>query len=291
VISHPTAQRDEETGDSLAPMRNDIERDGVVFNDPQWAEVVSDCYGFSDCTVTAAEGSLPLFHTSSPLLGKKIVSAVYNSYASPLFGSESTSRRLIEHAIGVAQTRNVAYLQLKCLFPLPDEIVEACGLIRRDSYLVTLVPLSSRAARYSRYSPNFRRNLRRANRDVQNAGVRIERSRSAVDVARFYDVLARRYRDKHLMLPQPWRLFDLLRTRFLDSGRGDLWLARSSDGKIASGVLCLRHGAIVTACFGARDAAYDRLSVDAVLKDAMLEHYANEGSTTFDLGITSPLQG
>jgi hypothetical protein len=291
VRSLSTARLDDDAADDvLACMRNDVEQGGVVFNDPAWAGVVSECYGFRDCSVTTAGGSLPLFHTRSRLLGDKVVSAVYNSYASPLSADAHTSRELVEQAIAIARARNVAYLQLKCLFPLPDEVVSACGLVRRDSYRVTFVPLDDATPRAHRYSANFRRTLRRSYRAVGDAGLTIERTSSAEDVARFYEVLVRRYRDKHLMIPQPWRLFELLRTQFLSTSRGDLWLARSARNKIASGVLCLRHGRIVTACFGARDAAYDHLSVDAALKDAMMEHYANEGLKVFDLGITSPRQ-
>jgi hypothetical protein len=176
------------------------------------------------------------------------------------------------------------------LFPLPDDVVAGCGLMRRDRYCATLVPLARERARHERYSRNFRSSLRRAYRRVAAAGVRIERTARARDLERFYDVLVRRYRDKHLMVPQPYRLFDLLRTRFLDAGRGDLWLARSGTGDVASGILCLRHGGIVTACFGASAEAYRSLSVDAVLKDAIMEHYAGEGMRVFDLGITSPVQ-
>jgi hypothetical protein len=276
--------------DLLASLRREIESSGVVFNAPQWAEIVCDCYGFSDCSVSVAGGSLPLFHTSSPLLGSKIVSAVYNGYASPLYRDVGTCGALIERAIEVARARNVAFLELKCLFPLPDEVVASCGLIRRDRYCATLVPLARGAERYRRYSANFRRNLRRATRDVEAAGLRIERASRAADVGRFYDVLVRRYRDKHLMIPQPWRLFELLRSRFLENGRGDLWLARSRDGVVASGILCLPHGGVVTACFGASDEAYRPLSVDAVLKDSMMEHYAREGLRVYDLGVTSPAQ-
>jgi hypothetical protein len=290
VIAVSPRELDPSAPDLLARMRAAVERDGVAFNDPLWADVVSECYGFRDCTVAVPGGSLPLFHTSSPLLGRKIVSAVYNSYASPLFRDDAAARELVEHAIGIARAMKVDYLHLKCLFPLPDEVIAGCGLVRRDSYRVTLVPLGLGAERSIRYSANFRRTLRRAYRDAEDTGLRIQRGGSRADFVRFYDVLVRRYRDKHLMIPQPWRLFELLYTRFVEAGRGDLWLARSADGAIASGVLCLRHGAVVTACFGARDDAFRRLSVDAALKDAMMAHYGNEGFEVFDLGITSPAQ-
>ena len=277
-------------GDTLASLRGEIESTGVVFNDPQWAEIVCDCYGFQDCTVSVPGGSLPLFHTSSPLLGNKIVSAVYNGYASPLYRDVGACAALIERAVEVARARNVAFLELKCVFPLPEDVVADCGLLRRDRYRVTLVPLARGADRYRRYSANFRRNLRRASREMEAAGLRVERANAAADLAAFYDVLVRRYRDKHLMIPQPWRLFELLRSRFLERDRGDLWLVRSAGGRVASGILCLRRGAVVTACFGANDDAYRLLSVDAVLKDTMMEHYAREGLRVYDLGVTSPAQ-
>jgi hypothetical protein len=206
-----------------------------------------------------------------------------------VFRDTAACEALIELAIGEARARSVAYLELKCLFPLPADVVARRGLLRHDRYQATFVPLSDVPVR-SRYGANFRRNLRRACRGTRAAGLTVERSTCAADLERFYAVLVRRYRDKHRMIPQPYRLFELLRARFLERGRGDLWVVRAPDGAIASGVLCLRNDAVVTACFGACDGAYAALSVDAVLKDAMLAHYAADGARVFDLGITSPLQ-
>jgi len=289
-MSAPALATTTESDELLGFARTEIERDGVIFNRTAWAEVVAQCYGFSDCSASVGGGSLPLFHTRSPLLGDKIVSAVYNSYASPLYRDASACFALVERAIELAHRREVAFLELKCLFPLPDEVVAACGLIRRDRYTATFVPLAGAAACQARYSANFRRHLRRTARGMRTAGARIERSASLRDLERFYDVLVRRYRDKHRMIPQPWQLFELILQRFLAGGDGDLWLVRMPNGDIATAILCLRAGNVVTACFGASAERYRALSVDAVLKDTMMQRYAGEGARIFDLGVTSLAQ-
>jgi hypothetical protein len=288
VSSAAQASRLPGEGDAaLALVRGEIGSRGVVFNDPLWARVVSECYGFADCSASADGGTVPLFLTTSPLLGRKLVSAVYNSYASPLFRDAEACAALVDRAIACARARDVAYLELKCLFPLPADVAARFGLVRRERYRATFVPLAP--ARMP-YGANFRRNLRRASRAMRAAGARIERTAALGDLESFYALMVRRYRDKHAMIPQPWRLFEILHRRFLRAGRGDLWAVRAAGGAVVAGVVCLRAGAVVTACYGACDDACGIRSVDAVLKDAMMTRYAEEGARVFDMGITSPLQ-
>jgi len=275
--------------ESATEWRNTLRRD-LVFASRAWAGVVTACYGFEDCTVRSGAAWLPLFASWSPLFGRKLVSAVYNFYASPVYDSAAECTELLALARAAAEAHHARVVEIKSLIELPAESVARAGLVPLQRYKLTLLPLADHATLWARYSPNFRSHLRKARNRAARAGVRLYRSNEAADMAAFHDLLMRRYRNKHYMIGQPGKLFALIRRHFLLPGNGDLWLARTGDGVLVGGMVLLTHGRTVTACFGASHDAYQHLSVDALLKDATIAHYAAQGFRVYDLGITSPKQ-
>ena len=266
-----------------------IEPFGVVFETPAWARLVRDCYGFPDRTLRAGGAHLPLFETRSPLLADKLSSAVFNSYAGPADADEAACEALVGRAIALARSRHVRCLELKCLFDLPPAVVRAHGLVRAPRFKATVVPLGSPDAVRARYHRTFRKHLRQAARPLAAEGVTIAPTTDLADVRRFHDLLVRQYRDRHRMIAQPWRLFELLHRRFLEPGTGTLLVARAR-GRVMAGLLFLAAGDTVTGCYGAYDARFASWSLDTVLKDAALVYFAAAGFARCDLGLSSPAQ-
>jgi len=267
-----------------------IQRTGVAFNTPEWAAVVRDCYGFEDCTVHSGAASLPLFYSWSPLFGRKLVSAVFNSYASPVYDSVDECRELLRMAVATALARRVSLLEVKSLYPLPSALVEELRLIERRRYRTTLIDLDAHRSDLSGYSANFRSHLRRAYARVARAEVSIARTTALADVRSFHDVMLRHYRDNHSMIGQPRRLFEIMHERLILAGKGDLWVAKTADGVVIGGILFVTTPTIATGAFGASNASYRHLSIDAVMKDVTLRFYAERGFALYDLGISSPKQ-
>jgi hypothetical protein len=276
--------------DPLAAWRSAVRGSGLVFNSPLWAEIVSRCYGFEDCTVRIGEASLPLFLTNSPLFGRKLVSAVFNSYASPRYATAAECGELIGRAREYAVARRGRLLEIKSVADLPSEVVRRFGLLRAVRHKLTVLPIGDYPTLWSQYSHNFRSHLRKARNRVARAGVRIYRSAAAAEVREFHDLLMRRYRNKHRMIGQPLKLFMLIQRHFLTEGGGDLWLARAPGGVLVGGLLLLTWGETVTACFGASHDGHQSLSIDAILKDHTLRFYSERGYRVYDLGISSPKQ-
>jgi hypothetical protein len=276
-------------GSRPAAWLEEIRRSGLVFNSDEWARTVSQCYGFEDCTVRVGAASMPLFFSNSPVFGRKLASAVFNSYASPLYRTASECDELIDRARARAVARR-ATLEIKSVCTLPPSTVERFGLILRHRYRLTVIPLCDYGLLWSHYSRNFRSHLRKARNRMARAGVRIQRTIAPSDVRAFHHLLTRRYRDKHRMIGQPLRLFALIDDHFLAAGRGDLWVAKTPDDELIGGVLLLRWGATVTACFGASHDGYQHLSIDAILKDHTMRFYSEQGYALYDLGLSSPKQ-
>ena len=279
-----------EDEDRLEVLLRHVRGAGLAFNTPLWAGIVADCYGFEDCSLRSGAASLPLFASWSPLFGRKLSSAVFNSYASPIYETDEQCVELVREAVARAEARRAGVLELKSLCELPPEIVARFGFAVRRRYRATVVDLRLHRPELGSYGRNFRSHLRRAYRRLAEAGVSVGRTEDPLDVRRFHRLMLRRYRDKHRMIGQPLRLFELVRRRLMVSGEADLWVARKRDGELIAGMLVLVTPAVVTAAFGSSSAAYGRLSPDAVLKDAALDHYARRGHAVFDLGLSSRKQ-
>lgn len=116
---------------------------------------------------------LPLFRTWSPLFGSKLVSAVFNSYASPMYESPDDCSSHLQSAVAAGASHRVNLLEVKRLFSLPASAVAEHGLIARPRFRTTIVDLIANRPDRSGYTGKFRRHLRGAYERVRRTGVRI----------------------------------------------------------------------------------------------------------------------
>jgi hypothetical protein len=277
------ARKVAEAGPGPLPVR-------TIYDTPAWRQVVCATYGFADRSIVLGEASLPLFRTASPLLGRKLSSAVFNTYASPAFTDDAQCRALLDAAVAEAGRERVDVIEIKADRPLPADAVRGAGFVERRVYERTLVPLGAADAVVQRLSGKFRRQLQALRRQWGEAGITLERSRDAGDLAEFHDLMVRCYRDAHAMVAQPFALFAGLWADLQPPGRVDLWVVRDGDGVLVAGCLFGLEGDVATGMYSATAPRVRPLAVDTVMKiDAMLT-YADAGLAWADLGICSPQQ-
>jgi len=69
------------------------------------------------------------------------VSAVFNTYAPPIYETEEECERLIEKAIDLSKINKVQYLEIKCINKLSENIVNKFNLIKKMPYSITTLEL------------------------------------------------------------------------------------------------------------------------------------------------------
>ena len=260
----------------------------TIYDTAAWRAVVCDSYGFVDRSVKVDGAELPLFLTRSPLLGRKLSSAVFNSYASPSCGDERRCGELVAAGLKVAAEERVDWLEIKAVRPLPA--AAARGLERRESYLRTCVELGSRQQVEANLDGKFRRQLRALRRQWQGAGVRLEPSTDADDVRAFHDLWVRQSRDRHAMVAQPWSFVRRLWHELGPAGAVELWVVRDREDRVVAGCLFGIAGDVATGMFSATAPELRRLSVDTLMKVDVMLSYAERGLRWLDLGVSSPRQ-
>lgn len=262
----------------------------TIYDTAAWRRVVCATYGFADRSLEIGAASLPLFRTTSPLLGRKLSSAVFNTYAAPVFAAAADCRALLDAAAAAAAAERVAVVEIKADRTLPAEAVRAAGFVERRLYERTLVPLGDAAAVDARLSGKFRRQLRALRRQWRDAGLVLERSDERADLRAFHDLLVRCYRDAHAMVAQPFALFARLWDELRPAGGVDLWVVRDDRGAVLAGCLFGIEAGVATGMYSAAAAAGRPLALDTVMKIDAIRAYADAGVAWADLGVCSPRQ-
>ncbi|MFQ6082764.1 MAG: GNAT family N-acetyltransferase [Methanosarcinales archaeon] len=257
----------------------------------EWAEIVYDCYGFTPkFIVLDQENYLPLFLSNSLLFGRKMVSAIYNFYASPIYQNEYKLRELLVAAINLAKNEKANFLQIKPVSELPESVVNELGFIKKNQYKITQLELDSYDVVYKRYKKNFRQNIRTNLRKLKDNKIFIEKSLNYSDLRAFYSIMVRLYRDKHLMIAQPFRLFKLIFKELIIKNKADLWIARLNNGRVIGGILTILENDIVTYAWSATDQNFAIYSINSLIVNEAIKYYCNHNFKLFDFGISSPYQ-
>jgi len=260
-----------------------------VFNTSEWAKIVTDTYGFKDYTVRHNKASLPLFISKSPLFGKKLVSAVFNTYASPIYSTNEELEELLTQAIEIAEREKVQYLQIKAIDKIPKDIEKKFNLICKPQMMTTIIPLMDFEEYKSNLSRNFKTNLNKIYNKIQNENVIVSISKDVNDLKAFYNLLTKLYRNKHLMVPQPYKLFKKMFDLLILNNKGHLFVAKRGD-KILGALLYNINEKIATGSAIAIDDSFKAFSVDNLLKIESIKYYCEQGFKFCDFGISSPHQ-
>ena len=260
----------------------------------EWSAILQDVYGFESAYHIAigedgkALGVLPGFYINSFLFGKKITTQPFNFYGGPIFQNEETGRALLNFAFQEIEDKGNYTLELKSSFEFSEKILTGVNLGERNDFVTFLIDLEVGGSHIERgYKKRFREKIRNLRKKRSDLGLRFRSGRDEKDLKVFYNLLTKQYRNKHLMLPQPYKLFYSVMERLGRKNMADLMVI-DSEGKIIGGIIILKFKNTVYYLWGASDHnRYSHLSPLTLLLDEAIKSSSLDGFKYFDLGITS----
>jgi hypothetical protein len=191
-----------------------------VFHTPDWAQVLTDTYGFRVEACIEVDSSSQVqagvhFCHLQDMRGERIVSLPFSDFCDPLVDNLEQWQRLAEYLL----TRFCCTTTVRCLHqqaPLDDERFDVVkearwhGLDLRPEIGCLWNGLHSSA--------------RRAIRKAQQDGVEVHCA-SQSDLREFYDLHLGIRKYKYHMLAQPYTFFENIWHQFVDKGTGFLLIA------------------------------------------------------------------
>ena len=110
---------------------------------------------------------------------------------------------------------------------------------------------------------------------------------SISEVLQFYNLLARLYKNKHHMIPQPYMLFKEIYKKLCLTGKAEIWVVKILDQVVAGAVL-LKGKETWEYSFGASDPKYANLYLSAQIVDLLIHRAIENGAIEFRMGSSSP---
>jgi len=251
----------------------------TFYHSRTWAESLAAIYSRMSFRSLVAEdggevtGFLPYFHIERGPLGS-VWSMPFGTYGGPAALDGETASALVHAYEGVLS---------------PLRVIEA-GWIdftnagtdsgwKRETAQTHVIDLS--AGFESMWETAIDRQRKKRTRRAERLGVTVRRSRTAEDVARYYDVYADRVDEWGQGTRYPQSLFLELLDRGGDSVR--LYVAEH-DGRIVGGHFNFYFGKSVTAWNGVTTPASNHLQPGTLLYIHCLKEACSEGYTTYNLG-------
>jgi len=261
----------------------------TIFHTLEWKNIIQKVYGFEPIYLLAIkndeiQGVLCSFLTKG-IFGKKIVSTPFNFYNQPLFDNEEAGKSLIEHAINIGKKENVGYIELKALKKFDPGLVSQLDLKENEHYFISNLKLIQKYE--EKYYLRLRKNLRTLKRNAEKENIKIKELENENNLKQFYNILVKLYRDKHNMIPQPYRLFYEMYNVFNKNFK--LLTAQHND-KVIAGMVLLFFKKRVVYAYGASDQDYVNFSPGTLLIDETIKKSSAEGYEELDFGVTSPYQ-
>lgn len=216
------------------------------FHLPEWASVISDCYGFETFVLAVANAAgellagLPVAVVRSPLGGHRWVSLPFTDYCPPLIREGVEWAPIAEEVRRFAAGSDGTELEVRCELP---ELQGVYPVHAGYHSVVNLTP-DARALHPNKVHRNIR------NRALRQ-GITVSRGATQEDVDTYYRLhtLTRR----RLGVPvQPRRFFQLIAERLIARGHGFVASAHDNGNIVASG-LYLAHNEMLVAKFAASD--------------------------------------
>jgi hypothetical protein len=254
--------------------------EATVFHSAAWARLLSETYGYIPYYFTAmGEGRFvalfPFMEIRSWLTGTRGVSLPFTDECSPILPSDIGYDDAVLRVIGHAGDRGWRSLEIRgrCrgMGNLPasaEYVTHDLDLSPGEKYL------------FSRFRPNVRRNIRKAERE----GVSVANDPTPDGVREFYrlNCLTRR---EHGLPPQPLRFFENMRAHVVEKGYGTLLLARHG-GKAVAGAMFLHFAGKAVYKYGASDRRHQELRPNNLVFREGIRELCRKGVKTLSFGRT-----
>jgi predicted N-acyltransferase len=252
-----------------------------IYYHPIWLELLAEVYGYRPMHLACenARGQLvailPLFHQRGLHSGHMFRSV----FTGPLARDEQSEFALLQAAVEVARAIPGGQLHLKMPPRVFDHPVD--GLAGAAAYETYHLALPARTE-LLRLDSTIRRAVNKALRQ----GVTVRRAQSEADLRLWYDLYVQTMR-RLLVLPAPYRLFELAWRRLSPHGMLRLLLAERVDAgetKLLGGILLLLCGQTVSFdSLGWREED-QALRVNDLLHWQTIHDACAEGLRWYDLG-------
>jgi hypothetical protein len=254
---------------------------GTIFHGAGWARVLRDTYGhrpfyFARFQGQQLAGVLPVMEVSSWLTGWRGVSLPFTDYCPALESAGSEAEELYQRAMECGRQRRWKYFECRSL----DGAWE--GSQPSLCFYGHKVDLGVGSQRlFQGLEGSVRRGVRKAERE----GVKIDFEAGEQSMRTFFRLHCGTRR-RHGLPPQPWRFFSNIQRHLLSTGQGFIAIARRASQPLAAAVF-FQHGRQALYKFGASDYAFQQMRPNNLVMWAAMNHCAERGLATLNLGRTS----
>ena len=253
----------------------------TIFHGAGWARVLRDTYGHRPFYIARQEGRrlaglLPVMEVSSWLTARRGVSLPFTDFCPALKGAGCDQEDLFRKAMELGGQRRWKTFECRDF----DAAWE--GSRPSVSYYGHAIDLGvSRERLFQSCEASVRRGVRKAER----MGVRVDFD-VGEDSMRMFFALHCGTRRRHGLPPQPWRFFLNIQRFLLSLGQGFIATARWEGRPLAAAVFFHDERQALYK-FGASDYAFQRLRPNNLLMWGAMNHCAERGLATLNLGRTS----
>ena len=254
--------------------------DHTVFHNPEWARILSECYGYSPHNVFVTEGArttamMPVLEVSSPFTGCRAVSLPFSDECPPLLSDGVALESLVRPLRDLGVGRNWDYIEIR------GDASSIPGAVHSAEFFHHRVALEGTLdEQFNNLAHAQQRNIRKARRE--RVEIHHLNSRDAMDSYYELHCCTRR---KQGVPPQPRRFFHLIHRHLVDSGHGFIHLARFKERWIA-GAVFLTFGKKALYKFGASDPSFQHLRANSLLMWEALVVCRQLGATELSFGRT-----
>jgi CelD/BcsL family acetyltransferase involved in cellulose biosynthesis len=253
---------------------------GSFFHGADWAEVLTDTYGFRPCYfVHEAEGQLrgllPIMEVDSWLTGRRGISLPFTDECEPLGTDPRLVQELVQEAGNYAAKREWDHWELR-------GGTQTLGIPAAVAFHGHTVELNRNPEIvFARCHSAVRRAVRKA--EASEITIRFSQS---METMRAFHALLCKTRRRHGLPPQPWRFFENIQRHVLARQHGCIVLA-SHGGVPIAGAVFFHFAQTAIFKFGASDVAYQHLRPNNLVMWRAIEWHARAGFSALDLGRTS----
>jgi CelD/BcsL family acetyltransferase involved in cellulose biosynthesis len=281
--------RDEKARTSLVdPLRHpdwdsllEAHPQSTVFQGAGWARVLRDTYGHQPCYVAQFEGRrlaglLPVMEVTSGWTGRRGVSLPFTDACGSLHGEGADAAALYRAAMACGEERGWKSLECRDL----DAAWEgASASLAFYSHVVEL------GGGMDRVLKGFDSSMRRGLRKAQESGLRVAFETGMPAMRMFYRLHCGTRR-RHGVPPQPFRFFENIQKNLMETGQGFIATVEWQGRPVAAGVF-FWQGKRGYYKFGASNYGFQQLRPNNLMMWAAMEHCAERGLRTLNLGRTS----
>ncbi len=252
----------------------------TFFHSSHWARVLHSTYGYKLLYFTVRDNSnltaiIPLMEIDSFLTGKRGVSLPFTDVCEPLISKNTSADEIWNALREYGEKNNWEYIEIRGGDGLDKNVPPSSW------YYEHVLDLSKDVkCIHDNFRDSHKRNIRKA----QKEGVEVAESDSLESIKDFYrlNLITRK---RHGLPPQPFSFFKNIHQSVIEKKQGLLLIARHR-GKVIAGAICFHFSDKALYKYAASDKRYQNLRPNNLIIWKALEHYCQQGHTSFNFGRT-----